>query len=95
MHEDNEQTLDNLNVRIRKNDAFADSVPQARYAGASQRRVPFSWAPGKVIVGVEYLLQMTVHNTYFHLSMAYAILRHNGVDVGKMDFLGPVDFVAA
>ncbi|WP_420467939.1 DUF1993 domain-containing protein [Panacagrimonas sp.] len=95
VHEDNEQTLDNLNVRIRKNVAFADSVPQARHAGASERRVPFSWAPGKVIVGVDNLLQMTVPNTYFHLSIAYAILRQNGVDVGRMDFRGRVNFVAA
>jgi hypothetical protein len=38
---------------------------------------------------------MIIPNTYFHLAIAYAILRHNGVDVGKMDFLGPVNFVAA
>jgi hypothetical protein len=44
--------------------------------------------------GEDYLLQMTVPNIYFHLTMAYAILRHNGVDVGKMDYLGPIDLVA-
>jgi hypothetical protein len=42
-----------------------------------------------------YLLQMTIPNTFFHIAMAYAILRHNGVDVGKMDFLGPIYFVVA
>ena len=41
--------------------------------------------------GEDYLLQMTIPNVYFHIAMAYAILRHNGVDMGKMDFLGPVN----
>ena len=66
-------------------------MPEAQYAGAGERKVSFSWAPGKVIDGEPYLLQMTIPNVYFHVAMAYAILRHNGVDVGKMDFLGPID----
>jgi hypothetical protein len=48
-----------------------------------------------VIGGEDYLMQLTIPNTYFHLAMACAILRHNGVDVGKRDFLGPVNFVDA
>lgn len=64
-------------------------------AGAGDRKVNLSWAPGKVIGGEDYLLQMTIPNTYFHIAMAYAILRHHGVDVGKMDFLGPVNLVDA
>lgn len=51
--------------------------------------------PGKVIGGGDYLRQITIPNLYFHLAVAYAILRHNGVDVGKMDFLGPMNFVDA
>ena len=94
-HEDNERTLDELRNRIRKTVAFAESVKEAQYAGASERKVKFSWAPGKVIGGEDYLLQMTIPNTFFHIAMAYAILRHNGVDVGKMDFLGPINFIAA
>ena len=46
-----------------------------------------------MIGGEDYLLQVVVQEVYFHVSMAYAILRHNGVDVGKMDFLGPMSFV--
>jgi hypothetical protein len=93
-HEDNEQTVAELRARIRKTIAFAESVQKAQYEGASTRRVSFSWAPGKDMGGEDYLLQMTVPNIYFHLTMAYAILRHNGVDVGKMDYLGPIDLVA-
>jgi hypothetical protein len=85
------RTIDELRARIRKTVAFAESLNEAQYAGASERKVKFSWAPGKVIGGEDYLLQT---NTFFHIAMAYAILRHNGVDVGKMDFLGPIKFVA-
>jgi uncharacterized protein len=70
-------------------------VKEAQYAHASESRVKLSWAPGKVIGGEDYLLQMTIPNTFFHIAMAYAILRHNGVDVGKMDFPGPIDLVDA
>ena len=94
-HEDNEQTIDELRARIRKTVAFAESVKEAQYAGASERKVSLSWAPGKIIGREDYLLQMTIPNTFFHIAMAYAILRHNGVDVGKMDFLGPINLVDA
>ena len=94
-HEDNEQTIDELRARIRKTVAFAKSVKEAQYAGASERKVKLSWAPGKVISGKDYLLQVTIPNAFFHIAMAYAILRHSGVDVGKMDFLGPINLVDA
>jgi uncharacterized protein len=94
-HEDNEQTIDELRARIRKTVAFAETVTEAQYAGASERKVKLSWAPGKIIGGADYLLQMTIPNTFFHIAMAYAILRHNGVEVGKMDFLGPINLVDA
>ncbi len=68
-------------------------MKKERYAGASERKVKLSWAPGEVIGGEDYLLQMTIPNVFFHIAMAYAILRHNGVDVGKMDFLGPINLV--
>ena len=94
-HEDNERTVEELRVRIRKTAAFVESVTEPEYAGAGERTVRLSWAPGKVIGGEDYLLQVAIPNIYFHVSMAYAILRHIGVDVGKMDFLGPMSFVDA
>jgi hypothetical protein len=94
-HEDDEQTIDEIRARIRKTVVFAASVKAAQYAGASERRVSLSWAPGKVLAGPDYLVQMTVPNTYFHVAMAYAILRHSGVDIGKMDFLGPINWIDA
>src|ERR1700746_120380 len=94
-HDDNEQTIDELRARIRKTVAFAESVEEAQYAHASESKVKLSWAPDKVIGGEDYLLQMTIPNTFFHIAMAYAILRHNGVDVSKMDFLGSINLVDA
>ncbi|HWE72856.1 MAG TPA: DUF1993 domain-containing protein [Stellaceae bacterium] len=95
-HEDNERTLDDLRARLRKTVAFAEGVKEPAYAGASERKVKLSWAPaGTVIGGEDYLLQVAVPNIYFHIAMAYAILRHNGVDVGKRDFLGKMNFVDA
>jgi len=84
-----------VRARIRKTVAFAESVTEAQYAGAAERKVSLSWAPGKVLGGEDYLLQMTIPNVYFHIVMAYAILRHNGVDIGKMDFLGPIHWIEA
>ena len=94
-HEDNEQTIEEVRARIRKTVAFAESVKAARFADAAARRVSLSWAPGKVLGGKDYLLQMSIPNIYFHLAMAYAILRRNGVDIGKMDFLGPINWIDA
>jgi uncharacterized protein len=94
-HEDNEQTIDEVRARIRKTVAFAESVTEAQYGGAAQQRVSLSWAPGKALGDEDYLLQMTIPNVYFHIAMAYAILRHNGVDIGKMDFLGPINWIDA
>jgi hypothetical protein len=94
-HEDNEQTIDELRARIRKTVAFAESVTEAQYASAAEQKVTLSWAPGKALGGEDYLLQMTIPNVYFHIAMAYAILRHNGVDIGKMDFLGPINWIEA
>ena len=94
-HEDNEQTIDDVRSRIRKTVAYAEGVKAAQYAGAGDRKVSLSWVPGSLLGGKDYLLQITIPNTYFHVTMAYAILRHNGVDIGKMDFLGPINWIDA
>src|SRR3977135_2851267 len=63
-HEDNEQTIDELRERIRKTLAFVESVKEDQFVGASERTVRLSWAPGKVIGGVDYLLQVTIPNVF-------------------------------
>lgn len=94
-HADTETNVAELRERLHKTLEFARGVPESAYAGAETRAMTFSWAPGKQLIGADYLLQMTIPNVYFHLTTAYAVLRHNGVDVGKMDFLGTVNFIDA
>ncbi len=93
--EDNEKSIDELRERVRKTVSFAEGVPEAAYAEASDRVVALPWKQGKVMRAADYIKQITVPNVYFHLSMGYAILRHNGVDLGKMDFLGQLNFIDA
>jgi uncharacterized protein len=90
---DNEQTLGEVRERIRKTIEFAQSVTAEEYRNAACRSVAVSWMPDRVIEGEDYLLQITVPNVYFHVTIAYAILRKEGVNVGKRDFLGPMNFV--
>jgi len=71
-HADNEQTLEQVRARIRKTIAFAESVKESQYAEAAERKVNMSWAPGKVIGGEDYLLQIAIPNIFFHIVMAYA-----------------------
>ena len=94
-HPDTEQTIDELRARIAKTMGFVESVPEHAYEAAAGRNVTLSWAPGQFIGAADYLRQVTIPNVYFHVAMAYAILRHNGVEVTKMDFLGPMNFVGA
>ena len=94
-HADDERTIAEVRERIRKTVAFAESLGEARYADAGGRTVRMSWAGGKNITAPDYVRQITIANVYFHLSMAYAILRHNGVDIGKMAFLGQIDWADA
>jgi hypothetical protein len=92
-HEDDEKTLQEVRARIHKTVAFAQGVTARQYERAGEREVKLSWVADQIIKGDNYLFEIVIPNVYFHVAMAYAILRHNGVDVGKMDFLGPISFV--
>ena len=95
-YEDNERTISDLRARIQKTVAFVESVKEKQYANAGAQKVGMSWAPaGKILGGEDYLLQMVIPNAYFHTTMAYAILRHHGVAVGKMDFVGSINWIDA
>jgi len=92
-HPDNEQTLDEVKARIRKTVAFARAIDPSAYDNAAGRYIRMSWKPGMVLRAPDYVSQMTIPNVYFHLSMAYAILRHQGVPLGKMDIWDRMRFV--
>jgi hypothetical protein len=89
-HPDTEQTFAELRQRIRKCLDFLDSVPAKDYAGAEERKVSPPWLGGQWLRGDDYLAHVALPNFFFHATMAYAILRHNGVDLGKMDYIGSI-----
>jgi hypothetical protein len=86
---DDETTLADLRARIEKTTTYLASVPESAFEGAEERTVVLKTRGGETtFTGKDYLLTFALPNFYFHLTTAYAILRHNGVAVGKLDFLG-------
>lgn len=90
-HEDTETTWVELRERIAKVLTYLEGFKDNDFANKEGVKVKPGWAKGKWLHADEYLQEVAVPNFYFHLMAAYAILRHAGVDVGKMDYLGSVD----
>jgi hypothetical protein len=87
-HPDTEATIAELRQRIKTCCAYLETVTEKDLDGADERKVAPQWLHGKWIRGDQYLTQAGLPNFYFHLMTAYAILRHNGVDLGKQGYLG-------
>lgn len=88
---DTESTFEELQARIAKTQEFIKGIDAAKLDGSEDRTVVLKMRSGDMsFIGRDYLLGFALPNFYFHLTAAYAILRHNGVDVGKLDFLGGV-----
>ena len=87
-YEDNETTFAELQARLAKTIAFIESVTPAQFAGSETREVTITVRKVDIkFTGQDYLLKWVLPNVYFHVTTAYNILRHNGVDLGKADFL--------
>ncbi len=93
-HPDTEQTSDELRARIRSVITYLDGLSAADFAESATRSVTTPRWEGKTMTGADYLLEHGVPNFYFHLAHTYAILRHNGVPVGKRDYLGALSLTA-
>jgi hypothetical protein len=91
-HEDNEKTLDELRARVQSVIAYLDGFTAADFSQASARVITQPRWEGQTMSGANYFLEHGVPNFFFHLTTAYAILRHNGVPVGKRDYLGALTF---
>jgi len=85
---DTEQTLEQLRDRIGKVIVYLEGFTSADFDGAVTRSISQPRWEGKTMSGADYFLEHAVPNFFFHLSHAYAILRHNGVALGKRDYLG-------
>ena len=86
---DTETTVAELKERIAKTIAFISTIPDAAFEGAEARTIAVKAGPRELtFVGQQYLSTYALPNFYFHMATAYNILRANGVEIGKVDFLG-------
>jgi hypothetical protein len=93
-HADSEQTLEELRARIASVLTYLDGFSAKDFEGAAQRVVTQPRWEGKVMSGADYFMEHAVPNFHFHVAHAYAILRHNGVNIGKRDYLGALSLRA-
>jgi hypothetical protein len=89
-HPDTETTFDQLRTRIALVITYLDTFKPEDFADAAERKISLPWMEGKWMRGDEYVTQFAIANFYFHTVTAYAILRHNGVELGKRDYIGGV-----
>jgi hypothetical protein len=90
-HEDTEKTIDELIARIDKTIAFTQTLTEASFEGGEDRRIVLPYFhkvfPGKYLQGFDYAREQLIPNFFFHVSMAYAIARLQGVEIGKADYI--------
>lgn len=91
---DTETSLEELQARIAKTKAYVAGFEATAFEGAGEKVLELPFLP-KPVRGQDYFVQFAQANFYFHLCMAYAILRHNGVPLGKMAYIGRIDMVEA
>lgn len=88
-YEDNEVTFAELQARIEKTVNFLQSIPEASVNGSEQKQIKLQAGPRELeFIGENFLRNWALPNIYFHITTTYNLLRHNGVPVGKMDYLG-------
>jgi uncharacterized protein len=90
-HEDTEATLAELKARVAKTLEFIKTIKPEQLQGAETREIVLQFPQSSLkFTGVNYLTNFALPNFFFHVTMAYALLRKNGVDLGKRDFLGAI-----
>jgi hypothetical protein len=87
-HDDKETSFEELHARLRASIAYLDGLSAKDFEGAATRVISHARWDGKVMSGQDYFIEHAVPNFFFHLTTAYAILRHAGVELGKKDYLG-------
>lgn len=91
-HADTEKTLPELQARITSTINFLESLSAKDFSEAATRHITQPRWEGKYLTGEEFALYHALPNIYFHVTTAYAILRHNGVEIGKKDYLGAMPY---
>ena len=93
-HADTETTIDELRARVKSVIAYLDGFTAKDFEGVATRTVTQPRWEGKIMSASDYFVEHALPNFYFHLSHVYAILRHNGVPIGKRDYLGALSMRA-
>jgi hypothetical protein len=93
-HPDTERTAPELRARVHAVIEYVATFERRDFDGGETRACSHTWMGGKSLRGGDYLHHVALPNFHFHLTSAYAILRHHGVDLGKMDYLGPLPYIA-
>ena len=91
-HPDTEKTLPELKARIASVVSYLGTFSAADFKGAEERKITHTRWEGKHLTGFDFAQQHLLPNLYFHVTTAYSILRHNGVEIGKKDYLGDMPF---
>lgn len=92
VNEDKEQTVADLKARIESTQTYLKTFKAEDFNGFEERKISQPRWEGKWVTGSEYLIQHALPNIYFHVTTAYSILRHNGVDIGKKTYLGDMPY---
>jgi hypothetical protein len=93
---DDEKTIDDLRQRVKKTIDYLQSIPAAQIDGSDARAISVPRRAGAItMTGEAYLKTFALPNFFFHVTTTYALLRHNGVELGKADFLGALPQAAA
>lgn len=90
VHADTEQTFDEVRRRIADVISYLDTFTPKDFDGTDSRTVRRPRWEGKSMTATDYFVEHAMPNFFFHLAMTYAVLRHNGVDIGKGDYIGPI-----
>lgn len=90
---DSEATFGELHERIMKTIDSLAPLTASDFADAAERKVELKYYPGQYMKGADYMKEYLVPNFFFHVAMAYAILRNAGVPIGKADFLGALPLI--
>lgn len=90
--EDNEVQYHDYIVRIDKTIDYLKTLSAEDFEKYREKKIKFPWNPGQELYGKDYLVQFALPNFYFHVTTAYNILRSCGIELGKADFLGQIDW---
>lgn len=92
VNDDSEKSLSEIKARIEGTIKYLETLKSGDFSGGEEKHITQPRWEGKYLTGKEYVIHHAIPNMYFHVTIAYAILRHNGVDVGKKDYLGELPF---